>query len=132
MSSFTKVAPHYDDLMNGVPYAMWVSYLKLLWSHIDAKPNRVLEVCCGTGKLCRLLASEGYDMTGVDLSPQMIAEARKSAPDIRFEAQNAANMELNDTFDAAFSFFDSFNYITDPSDCANAIKRAAVHLNPGG
>ena len=132
MSSFTKVAPHYDDLMNGVPYAMWVSYLKLLWSHIDAKPKKVLEVCCGTGKLCRMLASEGYEMAGVDLSPQMVAEARKNSSDIRFEAQNAAHMELGDIFDAAFSFFDSFNYITDPSDCANAMKRTAAHLKPSG
>jgi SAM-dependent methyltransferase len=131
MSSFTSIAPYYEDLMDGVPYAMWVSYLKLLWANIDAKPRSVLEVCCGTGKLCRLLTAEGYSLTGVDLSREMIRVARKLAPEIHFEAQDAAEMHLGESFDAAFSFFDSLNYITDPDRTALAIRRVAEHLRPG-
>jgi SAM-dependent methyltransferase len=137
MSSFTKIAPHYEDLMSGVPYAMWLSYLKLMWSKLGAKPQSVLEVCCGTGTLCRRLRSEGYDVAGVDLSADMIREARRLAKSeftdgIRFFTQDASAMKLGMRFDAAFSFFDSLNYITDPARCAAAIARTAMHLQPGG
>lgn len=122
--------------MDGVPYPMWIGYLKLVWAKLERKPRSVLEVCCGTGKLCRLLAEEGYDMVGVDLSRDMIRIAKKEAAaeekTIRFEAQDAAEMKLAQTFDDAFSFFDSLNYITDPNRCAMAIKKTGQHLNPGG
>lgn len=119
--------------MAGVPYQMWLSYLKLMWAKLETKPKRVLEVCCGTGKLSRMLHGEGYQVVGVDLSKEMIREAKRLSPkEIRFEAQDAAEMKLGETFDAAFSFFDSFNYITDPNQCAAAINRTAAHLEPGG
>lgn len=132
MSSFVEIAEHYEDLMSGVPYPMWVSYLKLLWANYDVKPKNVLEICCGTGTMCRLLEKEGYSATGVDISEQMIAKARELSPTIEYYAQNAAEMNLGKRFDAAFSFFDSFNYIADPDACREAIHRAAKHLVPGG
>lgn len=135
LSSFTHVAQHYEDLMDGVPYSMWVSYLELLWTKLGAKPSDVLEVCCGTGTLCRLLSHKGYRLTGIDLSPQMIEEATKKAISencqIEFSCQNAAHLELPWRFDAAFSFFDSLNYITQPEMCESAIQRVGKHLKPG-
>ncbi|MEO7453401.1 MAG: class I SAM-dependent methyltransferase [Fimbriimonadales bacterium] len=135
MSSFTHVAAHYDDLMAGVPYPMWISYLELLWSKLEIKPRDVLEVCCGTGTLCQYLTKKGHSMTGIDLSQQMIDIAIRKADeddlDIRFSCQDAASFELPWTFDAAFSFFDSINYITDPEKCRAAIAQTARHLKPG-
>lgn len=122
--------------MVGVPYTMWVGYLKLLWANFDVKPKEVLEVCCGTGKLCRLLALENYEPTGVDISQSMIDAGRKLAKkkglDIRLYCQDAAEMKLDKEFDAAFSFFDSLNYVSDPARCASAIRKTAVHLRAGG
>lgn len=136
MDAFTKVARHYETLMEGVPYAMWVSYLKLVWAKVGLKPQEVLEVACGTGRLCRMLTGDGYRMTGVDVSVPMIEEARAMARsagmEIRFEAQDAALMKLGCRFDAAFSFFDSLNNITDANAFFEALKRVREHLNPGG
>lgn len=121
--------------MEGVPYAMWIAYLELLWSKLDVRPANVLEVCCGTGKLCRALAKKGIKMTGVDLSQQMIDIAIRKANqenlDIAFSCQDAAKLDLPWTFDAAFSFFDSLNYITQPEDCRAAIAATASHLQEG-
>ncbi len=122
--------------MVGVPYTMWVGYLKLLWANFDVKPKEVLEVCCGTGKLCRLLALDDYEATGVDISESMVEEgnkiAKKNGLYIRLYCQDAAEMKLGRKFDAAFSFFDSLNYLADPLRCARAIARTAEHLKPGG
>ncbi|MEM4408545.1 MAG: methyltransferase domain-containing protein, partial [Candidatus Caldarchaeum sp.] len=68
LSAFNKIAPYYEILMKSVPYRMWVGYLQEVWRRCGITPERGLEVCCGTGKLCRLLAREGYEMVGVDRS----------------------------------------------------------------
>ena len=122
--------------MDGVPYPMWIAYLELLWTKLDLKPQTVLEVCCGTGTLCTRLAEKGFQMAGIDLSPEMIEIAKRKADeqdlDINFSCQNAAKFKLPWKFDAAFSFFDSLNYLANPEDCRLAIAQTAKHLKPGG
>jgi SAM-dependent methyltransferase len=136
MSSFGPVAPHYDLLMEQVPYDMWLGYLQLLWARHDLMCDRVLDVCCGTGTMALTLAGQGYDVAGFDLSAAMIDRARAKAAEhdqeVRFEVQDAAELEMGDTYEAAYSFFDSLNYITDPARTRLAIQRVAAHLEPGG
>lgn len=112
---------------------MWTSYLLLLWASQEVKPKRILDVCCGTGTMARMLVDEGRTVTGIDLSPQMIEKARAKGDDprLRFEVADAADFELGETFDAAYSFFDSLNYITDPDRLASAFRAVARHLEPG-
>lgn len=134
--SFTQIAPYYDDLMSSVPYQMWLSYLKLVWANFDVKPKSVLEVCCGTGTLSRMLAKEKFHVVGVDLSEAMIQEANKIAEEedlkIRYEQCDASEMSLDEKFDAAFSFFDSLNYLVHAEQCKKAIQQTANHLREGG
>src|SRR5438105_125592 len=122
--------------MESVPYRMWVSYFLLLLSQQDVHPKRILDVCCGTGTMCQLLDTEGFQMTGIDLSQPMIDRAREKAlqtmKTIRFECMDAATFDLGETYDAAYSFFDSLNYITDPAKLKRALKRVSKHLSPGG
>lgn len=133
---FGPVASFYDELMQGVPYRMWVAYLLLLLSTEDAKPKSLLDVCCGTGSMAELLAGEGFEVEGFDLSEPMIACAREKARlallPIRYEVADAAEFEMGRRYDAAYSFFDSLNYITDPERLQRAIHQVAKHLEPGG
>jgi ubiquinone/menaquinone biosynthesis C-methylase UbiE len=136
MASFGPVAPYYDELMSEVPYDMWAGYYRLLLEQIGAKPRSLLDVCCGTGNVAELLAAEGFEVTGFDLSKPMIAQAKKKAREkglpIAYTAADAAKLDLGRTFDAAYSFFDSLNYITDPQKLHGAIGRVAAHLPKGG
>jgi len=136
VASFGLIAPFYDELMRSVPYRMWSGYYLLLLSQQSVRPKRILDVCCGTGVVTEMLHREGFEMTGVDLSAPMIEEARRKAAKkklpIRYECQDAAEMSLAESFDAAYSFFDSLNYITDPHRLSLAIGRVAAHLEPGG
>ena len=136
VESFGPVAAFYDELMDSVPYRMWSSYYLLLLAQQDVHPKKILEVCCGTGTMCELLFDEGFVMSGFDLSPTMIAKAREKAEmygwPIRYEVADAAEFDMGETFDAAFSFFDSLNYITDVSRLQMAFQRVAEHLPSGG
>lgn len=136
MQAFGPVAAFYDELMESVPYRMWASYYLLLLAQQDVHPKRLLDVCCGTGAMCELLEDEGFDLTGFDLSEPMIERAREKAntrgSSTRFFVADAAEVDLGETFDAAFSFFDSLNYIVDPLALQGAFHRVAAHLPPGG
>lgn len=130
------MTPYYDELMKQVPYRMWTGYYLLLLSHQNVHPKRILDVCCGTGTMCEMLTREGYEMAGFDLAPGMIDEARRKAArkklNIRYEVADAATVDMGDTYDAAFSFFDSLNNILDADRLQMAFHRAAAHLSPGG
>lgn len=135
LSSFGPLAPHYDLLMAQIPYDMWAGYLRLLFAQMDAAPEEILDVCCGTGTICELLAAEGFAMTGLDLSPGMIAAAKQKAAekelDIDYHVADASDFNLFRSFEAACSFFDSFNYIIEPERLASAFQCVARHLQPG-
>jgi ubiquinone/menaquinone biosynthesis C-methylase UbiE len=134
--AFHQVAPYYDELMKPVPYRMWTAYYLLLLAHQGIKIRNVLDVACGTGTMCELLTEEGFQMTGVDISADMIERARKKATKkklpIRYEVADACTMKLGGMFEGALSFFDSLNNIVDPTDLERAFQRVAAHLPPGG
>jgi ubiquinone/menaquinone biosynthesis C-methylase UbiE len=136
MQSFGPVAPYYDELMRPVPYRMWVSYYLLLLAHQQYTPETMLDVCCGTGTMCELMTREGFQLSGFDISPGMIEVARRKAiereMDIRYEVFDAAEAQMGETYDAAFSFFDSLNNIVEPARLQMAFHRVFEHLNPGG
>lgn len=136
MASFGPIAPYYDELMSEVPYKMWVGYYQLLLEQVGAKPMTVLDVCCGTGNVAELLARESYHVTGFDLSSPMIEVARKKAEKkglaIDYHVADATKLKLGREFDAAYSFFDSLNYITEVAALARAIKRVGEHVSKGG
>jgi ubiquinone/menaquinone biosynthesis C-methylase UbiE len=136
MESFGPVAPYYDELMRPVPYRMWVSYYLLLLAHQQYKPKTMLDVCCGTGTMCELLTREGFEVDGFDISAPMIEIAREKAKrkgmKIRYEVFDAAEADMGEKYDAAYSFFDSLNNITEPGRLQMAFRRVYEHLNPGG
>lgn len=135
MTSFGPVAEHYDVLMSHVPYESWVDYYKLLLVQIDQQPNSFLDVCCGTGTVAELLAREGKWVTGFDLSEDMVtiaqSKVKRIGTNVEFLTADAATFQLGRTFEAAYSFFDSLNYITDPAKLRAAISQVAKHLEPG-
>lgn len=135
--AFTAIPALYDLLMDGVPYRQWVVYLHQLFAQHHARPHTILDLACGTGNVAELLAAQGFAVTGVDLSPGMIAEAQRKAVESRltidYAVQDAAELDLSGrAFDVCISLFDSLNYVTDPARLAKAMRRVAAHLVPQG
>ncbi len=133
---FSAVATYYDLLMQSIPYLWWMHYVETLLDYFDRPAQKVLDLCCGTGNLSELMAMSGYTVVGVDRSAAMIEQARRKAQEnrssVRYYVQDAAELELGETFDLIVSLFDSLNNITAPARFAEAMRRAYQHLNSNG
>ena len=74
------------------------AWTNLLRQYLPPVPASVIDMGCGTGSLSVLLAGLGYEVMGIDLSPAMIAQAKKKAQtsghSIQFEVMNAFAPQL--------------------------------------
>jgi len=113
-----------------------MEYYLLLLETRECHPQRVLDVCCGTGSVAEMLAAKGYEVSGIDIAPAMIKEAQRKAAllglDIEYKAEPAQSFKFDQPFDSAYSFFDSLNYIIDLGELRKAIQNVGDHLNAGG
>ena len=137
MSSYGFLAGCYDRLTYDVDYAAWAGYIERHFQRHSLPGRTVLDLACGTGSLTRELALRGYELIGVDRSPDMLAEAaeknRGAAPiEPIFLCQSMEKLDLYGTVDACVCCLDSVNYITDPKKLARAFERVHLFLAPGG
>ena len=136
MNAYQNLASSYDRLTNDVDYAGWVDFAQAILEKEGLKPRTVADLACGTGSVTRILAERGYRVTAVDLSESMLTEAMDKCADLEnlptFVHQNLAELRLPRAVDMAVCFLDSLDYILDPADCENAIRRTYKALNPGG
>ena len=137
MSSYDFLAGCYDRLTYDVDYSAWADYIEKHFAKAPLPGRTVLDLACGTGSLTRELARRGYEMIGVDQSPEMLAEAaeknRGAAPiEPIFLCQSMEKLDLYGTIDACVCCLDSINYITDPKKLARAFQRVHLFLMPGG
>jgi SAM-dependent methyltransferase len=97
-------------------------------------PVRLLDVPCGGGRHCRALASDGYDMTGVDISSEFLEAARLSSAShpagIAWEHREMRDLPWPGAFDGAYCFGNSFGYL-DESGNAEFLRAVANTLKPG-
>lgn len=75
MNSYRFLASCYDQLTYDVRYPAWADYIEKHFRRQPLPGRTVLDLACGTGSLTRELALRGYEMIGVDQSPEMLAEA---------------------------------------------------------
>jgi trans-aconitate methyltransferase len=96
---------------------------------LEAKSGEhILDVGCGTGHLTERIAETGAQVTGVDRSPEMIAQARAAHPAIRFEVVDVRELKFHNEFHAVFSNA-TLHWVTEPE---RAIASIAAALRPGG
>jgi SAM-dependent methyltransferase len=116
------------DLEQRVALAPWLRV---------SKGTRVLDVGCGVGRWSRLLAAEGARVFGVDLSPTMVAQARRRAAlegvaeRCHFAVSDLAQLDLRKRFDLVLGVT-VLQHILDPAALHEAISALAAHLAPGG
>lgn len=98
----------------------------------------ILDLGCGTGGHALPLARRGYQVWGVDRSPQMIAIAREKArmpelaTSVRFEVADIRTLELQRTFDAVISMFAVLSYQVSNETLLAALCSTRRHVVPGG
>ncbi|HET7755796.1 MAG TPA: class I SAM-dependent methyltransferase [Steroidobacteraceae bacterium] len=98
---------------------------------------RVLDVGCGVGRWSLELATQGARVTGIDLSPTMIAQAilrahlQGVAARCRFRVQDLARLDAGGRFDLVLGVT-VLQHILDPAALHAAVERLAAHLAPAG
>jgi len=93
---------------------------------------KILDLCCGTGQLARVLSASGYQVTGLDKSEEMLRFARDNAPTTEFILSDARYFELPDIFQAVLSTFDSLNHIMSLRELETVFGNVHHALRPGG
>lgn len=94
---------------------------------------KMLDIACGEGRFSRWLAARGHDVTGIDISPEMVASAwRLETENLHFFIQDMRFPFFINYFDYAFNFFTSFGYFDRQEDHTLAAHSIAAALKPGG
>ena len=136
MEAYTGFASVYDLFMDNIPYKDWCAYVTGLLKEHGISDGLLLDLGCGTGKLTRLLAAEGYDMIGVDLSEEMLEIAleheMEDPKQILYLQQDMREFELYGTVRAIVSICDSMNYILEKEDLVQVFKLVNNYLDPSG
>ena len=136
MDAYRELARSYDRLTNDVDYEATVQFYMQILQREGLKPRTCVDLACGTGSVTAILAKKGLDTIGVDMSEEMLTVAMDKVMDMenppRFICQKLQQLYLPRGVDLAVCALDSLDYVTDPEDCAEAIRRVYKVLNPGG
>jgi SAM-dependent methyltransferase len=93
--------------------------------------RRLLDVACGTGGHIEHLKVR-YTVEGADLSPEMLAIARRRHPDVTFHQADMTTLDLGTTFDAVICLFSSIGYVKTIETLRQTLRAFARHVVPGG
>lgn len=136
MDAYTGFAAVYDMFMDNIPYGEWCTYLEGILKEYGVEDGLVLDLGCGTGKLTRLLAMDGYDMIGVDISEDMLEIAMEhqaeEGGEILYLLQDMREFELYGTVRAVVSICDSMNYLMEYEDLVQVFSLVNNYLDPNG
>ena len=136
---YSILAPYYDKWNAEIDYAAWADGLETFFARYAAgKVTDVLDLGCGTGRMTVELAKRGFDMIGVDRSPEMLDLARQAGEGagvssrILLLEQEMTDFELYGTVDAVVSCLDTVNHLTSRLDLARCFSLVHNYLNPDG
>ncbi len=130
--SFAQV---YDVFMDEVPYEEWCARIRDLLESAGITDGLVLDLGCGTGSMTALLAGLGYDMIGVDISPDMLQAARDKCaayPGVLLLEQDMRSFELYGTVRAVVCACDTLNYSGNEEELLQVFRLVNNYLDPGG
>ncbi len=135
---YDLIAPFYDSVNASLDYSEWADFIeKTVEKEYGGRPELVLDLATGTGRMALELASRGYDMTGVDSSVEMLGIAREEAErrglsGILWLCQDMTDFELYGTVDLVTCCLDSINHLTSPEDLRRCFSLVHNYLSPNG
>ncbi len=134
MKSYENLSSIYDLFMDDYDYEQIInrfdSYLKL------NRVKNILDLACGTGNGSIELYRQGYNVTGIDISQEMLMHAKEKSLDenykIKFLNADMRKFSVKSRFDAVISLTDGFNYLLTEEDIIMTLENVHKHLNDDG
>ena len=127
-------SPYYPVLYQHRDYQEAEAFIQQLVARIDPpQGSNVLDLACGRGRHSIFLNRMGLRVTGVDLSPESIADANLHANDtLDFHVRDMRNPFDLGSFFLILNLFTSFGYFQDPADNLQVLRNIKASLQPGG
>lgn len=134
--SYGVFSEFYDALTANVSYDTVSQVLSSLLTRYGKSRGLLLDLACGTGSVSVRLAKKGYEVIGVDLSPEMLSEAQNKAysagQNILFLCQDMTALDLYGTVDATVCTLDGLCHLPDEESVQAALRKVSLFMNPGG
>lgn len=100
------------------------------------KSAKILELCCGSGRLTVPLAKEGFNISGVDNSKSMLEKAKLKAKNERVKIElieaDVRTLDLPDKYDLIFIPFNSIHHLYENQDLFDTLNVVKSHLKDDG
>jgi ubiquinone/menaquinone biosynthesis C-methylase UbiE len=131
-ASYDRVAANYaDEFFSELERKPFDRELLDEFARRIAGIGQVCEIGCGPGQISRYLKDSAADVCGIDLSPEMVKQARRLNPDIQFESGDMLALECADaSFGAVVSFYAIIHLQRE--DVIKALREMNRVLHPGG
>jgi len=138
----SNYADSYDTLYHDKDYEAECDLIEGVFHRYEqGEIESILDLGCGTGSHAIPLAQRGYQVTGVDLSPDMLIRAKEKAANIAlpdggakptFVQGDVRSVDLGQKFDAVVMMFAVLGYQLTNEDVLAALRTVRRHLKPGG
>ncbi len=127
-------SPYYHKLYFDRDEKEAEGFIEQLLVHLNPPANcRMLDVACGKGRHSKFLSSKGYDVTGIDISVDSIAYAKRFENDnLHFYVHDMRLLFWVNYYDYAFNFFTSFGYFSTRREHDDAVRTIAGSLKTKG
>ncbi|MDO8803072.1 MAG: methyltransferase domain-containing protein [Elusimicrobiota bacterium] len=126
----------YDCLYQAKDYERECDFLEAAFKSGPVKVKTILDLGCGTGNHALILAKRGYQVTGVDISGNMLALARRKAAKAGLPLElvkgDITRLNLGKKFDAVISMFAVMGYQTSNAALSGACASARLNLRDNG
>ena len=127
---YREFARFYDGVEGDAPHS-FTRWIGARVTRYDVAVESVLELGSGTGAVLAALPEE-WEKTGVDISPEMLAEARRKGVGATFVEADLTRIDLGRRFDLVLCVFDTVNHLLTPEAWQQAFAVARAHLRDGG
>ena len=105
----------------------------LTWLHqYQITVRKSLDLACGTGVLCEILAGDGIEASGMDFSEGMIEIAKQRNPEISYEVADMITYRPDEKFDLVTCTGDALNHIMRLEDMDRIFANVSAYLAEGG
>ena len=137
MSNYSIFSYYYDALTKNVNYKERVGYILDILNRHSITPETILDLACGTGSVMIELLKKGYDVFGIDASPDMLVQAKDKCIEAGFEdsllvCQKMQELEIPEKVDTILCCLDSINHLNSKKTLSETLNRVFSCLNNNG